>query len=174
MVDITPYMQCINQVHPTMIQRIINVESGNNPIAINVNKKAGIKPKYKQPRNKSEAVKLAQYYIGKGHSVDLGYMQINSNNLKYYGVSVNDMFEPCKNISVGSTILLKAYQQAKVKYRHPQIALRHALSIYNTGNMYRGFKNGYVKKYTKNIRYQNKQVKQSNPINIPVNDLYKY
>ncbi|ELV7517770.1 lytic transglycosylase domain-containing protein [Photobacterium damselae] len=174
MVDITPYIQCVNQVHPTMVQRIISIESGNNPIAINVNKKAGIKPRYKQPRNKIEAIKLARYFVSKGYTVDLGYMQINSNNLKYYGVSINDMFEPCMNIRVGSTILLEAYQRAKIKYRHPQIALRHALSIYNTGNMYRGFKNGYVKKYTKNIQYHSRQVRLSNSINIPVNDLYKH
>lgn len=84
MVDLSPYMQCINQVHPTMIQRVIKIESGNNPLTINVNKRAGISPKYKQPRTKQEAVKLDNFYISQGHSVDLGYMQVNSNNLRYY------------------------------------------------------------------------------------------
>ncbi|WP_305812893.1 lytic transglycosylase domain-containing protein [Photobacterium leiognathi] len=148
MLDITPYQQCINDVHPAMIQKIIKVESNNNLLAINVNKKAGHKPKYKQPKTKADAIQLANYYIRLGHSVDLGYMQVNSNNLKKYGVTVNDMFNPCKNIAVGSTILLHAYQRALKSKREPQVALRHALSIYNTGNMTYGFKNGYVKKYT--------------------------
>ncbi|WP_305843205.1 lytic transglycosylase domain-containing protein [Photobacterium leiognathi] len=148
MLDITPYQQCINDVHPAMIQKIIQVESGNNSLAINVNKKAGHKPRYKQPKTKTDAIQLANYYIHLGHSVDLGYMQVNSNNLKKYGVTVSDMFNPCKNIAVGSTILLHAYQRALKSKREPQVALRHALSIYNTGNMNYGFRNGYVKKYT--------------------------
>lgn len=147
MVDLTPYMQCINQVHPAMVQKIIAIESGNNPLAININKKAGIKPKYRQPKTKKEAIHLANYYIKKGYSVDLGYMQINSNNLRHYNTTVYDIFEPCKNINIGTSILFEAYKQAKRKYNHPQIALRHALSIYNTGNINHGLTNGYVQKY---------------------------
>lgn len=147
MVDLTPYIQCINQVHPTMVKKIIAIESGNNPLAININKKAGIKPKYRQPKTKKEAIHLANYYINKGHSVDLGYMQINSNNLRHNNATVYDMFEPCKNINIGTSILLEAYKRTKRKYNNPQIALIHALSIYNTGNINNGLKNGYVQKY---------------------------
>ncbi|MFB1079559.1 lytic transglycosylase domain-containing protein [Photobacterium damselae] len=150
MIDVTPYTLCINEVHPSMIQKIIAIESSNNPLAINVNIiKGRKKPKYKQPRTKKEAIQLANYYIRNGHSVDLGYMQVNSNNLKHYGVTVSDMFNPCNNIFIGSTILLEAYQRSIKVTPNPQIALHHALSIYNTGNMYRGFKNGYVQKYIK-------------------------
>lgn len=170
MVDLTPYIQCINQVHPTMVQKIIAIESGNNPLAININKKAGIQPKYSQPKTKKEAIQLANYYIKKGHSVDIGYMQINSNNFKHYNVSIYDMFNPCKNISIGTTILLEAYQQSIKKYHHPQKALRHALSIYNTGNMYRGLNNGYVQKYTK-LKINLQKVHRSN-VTISTDNLY--
>lgn len=67
--------------------------------------------------------------------------------------------------------LLKAYQQAKVKYPNPQLALRYALSIYNTGNMQRGFKNGYVQKYTNTLTYKTPKP-QSNNINLPIDNLY--
>lgn len=170
MLDITPYEQCINQVHPSMIQKIISVESSNNPFAINVNKKAGKIPTYKRPQTKHDAIRLANYYIKQGHSVDLGYMQINSLNLKHYGVTVSDMFNPCKNIAVGSTILYEAYQRAIKTKKHPQLALRHALSVYNTGNMNRGFKNGYVQKYTK-IDIKSQNIHTSN-VTISTDNLY--
>ncbi|MGF1877450.1 lytic transglycosylase domain-containing protein [Photobacterium frigidiphilum] len=149
MFDIAPLEHCINQVHPAMVQKIIAVESANNPIAINVNiLKGKPKPRYTPPKTKAAAIRLANDYIKQGHSVDLGLMQVNSNNLTHYGVTVNDMFNPCKNINVGSTILYEAYQRALRTKKEPQIALRHALSIYNTGNMTYGFKNGYVNRYT--------------------------
>ncbi|WP_305840287.1 hypothetical protein [Photobacterium leiognathi] len=71
MLDITPYQQCINDVHPAMIQKIIKVESNNNLLAINVNKKAGHKPKYKQPKTKADAIQLANYYIRQATALTL-------------------------------------------------------------------------------------------------------
>ncbi|EPF9375871.1 lytic transglycosylase domain-containing protein [Vibrio parahaemolyticus] len=151
MIDFAQLEHCIHQVHPTTIAQIIKVESSQKTLALNVNTLPGqAPPKFKQPKTKQQAVELANYYISLGHTVDLGLMQVNSNNLNAYGVSVSDMFEPCKNISVGSDILFNAYQRALKIDSNPAKALGIALSYYNTGSPHRGFKNGYVKKYVKN------------------------
>ena len=90
----------------------------------------------------------AKSAISAGHTVDLGYMQVNSANLKWLGYSVEDMFDPCKNITAGARILSDFYAAALAKYGNEQTALRAALSAYNTGSFTRGFGNGYVTKYT--------------------------
>ncbi len=148
MMDMTLYADCIYQVHPTTIEQIIKHESHFRPFAINVNKKKDQPaPRFAQPKTKQQAIELANYYVSLGHSVDLGLMQINTNNLKAYGVTVADMFEPCQNIQVGSHILYESYQRALKINPNPSAALQIALSYYNTGSPHRGFRNGYVQKY---------------------------
>ena len=69
------------QIYPGLIEAIIAVESNFNPRAINRNKNG---------------------------SVDVGLMQINSfwfPRLKKYGISVEDLFDPCVNVEVGTWIL---------------------------------------------------------------------
>ncbi|NNU14238.1 lytic transglycosylase domain-containing protein (plasmid) [Vibrio parahaemolyticus] len=151
MMDIDQYSHCIYQVHPTTIEQVIKNESNFRPLAINVNALPNQKPpRITQPKTKQEAIQLANYYVSLGHSVDLGLMQINSKNLAKFGVTIADMFTPCKNINVGSSILYQGYQRALKINSKPSIALQIALSYYNTGSPHRGFRNGYVKKYVKN------------------------
>lgn len=144
MFDITPYQECIVEVHPNTVQRVIGIESGGNPLAINVN---GTKQPQK-PTTKTSAIALAKDYIQRGYSVDLGLMQVNSRNLLRYGVTLEQMFDPCINIKTGNRILYEAYQRARRTHQEPQAALQVALSLYNTGDPRRGFNNGYVSKYT--------------------------
>lgn len=137
--------QCAPDIHPQTLQAIIQVESSGNPLAINVN---GIVGKVKAS-TKPRAIKLAKYYIAQGYSVDLGLMQVNSANLKNLGVNIDEMFEPCANINAGAHILIQAYKKGASIYGAGQDALQVALSIYNTGNINKGFENGYVTKYYK-------------------------
>ncbi|MGR5187088.1 lytic transglycosylase domain-containing protein [Photobacterium damselae] len=176
MFDISLLSECLYNVHPQTMQQIIKNESGGNRLAINVNVLRGKpKPKYNQPKTVKDAIRLANYYIKKGHSVDLGLAQINSNNLKYFNVTVEDMFEPCKNINVGSKILYSAYQRAKRTTNDQQSALLKALSIYNTGNMSYGFRNGYVNRYKASYSMSINEEKKAykSPTTININELYK-
>lgn len=143
--DISPYMTCLSDVHPSTIQRVIAVESGGNPLALNINGAA----LPRQPKNKKEAIEIAQHYIDKGYSVDVGLTQVNSKNLPHYGVTLSSVLDPCTNIKTGSRILYDAYQRAYRLEGDAQSALLVALSIYNTGDSRRGFRNGYVGKYTR-------------------------
>ena len=135
MIDIALIMACAPNVAPSTIQAIIKVESAGNPIAININQRNGIhlRPTIKI-KTRHHAVAVTKAAIAAGHTVDMGYMQINSSNLPRLGYTVEDMFDPCKNIRAGAKILERAYLNALPKHGNEQDALRAALSIYNTGN----------------------------------------
>lgn len=145
MIDMALIEQCKNpNVESVVIQRIIKVESNAQPFAINVNKVGSFVLKSKQ-----EATKIAKGFIKLGYSLDLGLMQFNSKNLKkeiYSHFSVEDMFDECKNIRAGSDLFYRAYKSTNKSLSHKE-RIDKALSIYNTGNVRHGFKNGYVAKF---------------------------
>lgn len=134
---------CAPTVAPETVQQIIDVESKGNPLALNVNGAT----LSRQPRDAADAAVLARQYIAAGYTVDLGLMQVNSSNLAGLGYSVEDMFDACKNLRAGSTVLTTFYRLALARYPEPQAALQAALSAYNTGSFTLGFANGYVAKY---------------------------
>lgn len=146
-------MACAPNVAPSTIQAIIGVENtAKNPLAVNINIKDGIKLKPKIAIDTAPtAIAVTYAAIQRGHSVDMGYMQVNSKNLKWLGYTVEDMFlDPCKNIAAGAKIYTLAYLDQLPKHNgNKQAALRAALSIYNTGNATNGFRNGYVARYFK-------------------------
>jgi type IV secretion system protein VirB1 len=140
-------LACAPGVSPMTIQEIVRVESNHNPIAVNINLKNGIPFPYKKPKTKTQAIAVAHAAIAAGHTVDMGYMQVNSANLKSLGYTVREMFHECTNLKAGSHILKTAYNDAAQKHGPGQTALRAALSRYNTGSFSRGFYNGYVARY---------------------------
>ena len=112
---------------------VAKTESGFDTLAIHDNT-AGVTF---QPANEAKARELARSLIvDRGHSVDLGLMQINSANLLRIGLSIDDAFDACHSIAAGARILRDDYHQA----------LREAFSRYNTGDSARGFANGYVRR----------------------------
>jgi type IV secretion system protein VirB1 len=140
-------LACAPNVAPHTVQEIIRVESNGNPIAVNVNTRNGAKFKHKKITTKKEAISVSKAAIAAGHTVDMGYMQVNSANLKGLGYTVADMFDPCKNLKAGAHILTTAYSDALPRHSNEQAALRAALSRYNTGSFGKGFRNGYVARY---------------------------
>ena len=158
MTGIDMLAECAPNVAPATLRQIIHVESRGNPLAVNANdrvvtRKDGTKERvrFKAPlliRSAQDAVTVAYAAIEAGHSVDLGYMQVNSRNLPALGVSVEEMLsDACKNVAAGAQVLTAFYASALPKFGSEQAALRAALSAYNTGNFTRGFLNGYVARY---------------------------
>lgn len=133
--------RCAPSVAPETMLSIVQVESHNNPLAINVNGAADPAP----ARTAEEAIRTAEALIRQGRSVDLGLGQINSKNLDWLGMSVSEAFDPCRNLAGAAKVLEAGYLSA-ARQAPQQQALRMAFSAYNTGDHRRGFANGYVAK----------------------------
>lgn len=138
-------MQCASNIAPQTVAAIVHTESRGHPLALNVN---GTRQP-KRPTNLADAVATAKRYITMGYSVDLGLGQINSRNMGKLGLTWETVFDPCTNIAALGQILSQNYQSV-ADGRHPQTALRLAISLYNTGSTSRGFRNGYVAKVVGN------------------------
>lgn len=144
LLDLTAFMaiaaQCGPSVHIDTLAAIAQAESGFHAGAVSDNTDG----RHYHPRSRDEAVSLATNLIAiQRHSVDLGLMQINSANLANLQMTVEDAFDPCKNLAAGARILAKAYRPEPSGEKE-QVSLLQALSRYNTGHPTRGLRNGYV------------------------------
>lgn len=133
--------QCAPAVAPATLVSIAHVESRFDPLAIGVN---GTRRVAVQAASLADAVAKASALIAAGRSVDLGLAQINSRNLAWLGLSVEQAFNPCANLGAAGRVLRAAYALSSADQIGEQAALRIALSRYNTGDPSRGFANGYV------------------------------
>lgn len=148
MIDTLFIEQCKNPTVPTsIVKMIVQEESSKNPYAVNVNKDGKSFISF-IPKTKDEAIKIAQSYINAGFSVDVGYMQLNSDNFKQLNTTLENALEPCKNIYLSSTIFYNFYKDTSKK-DNSITRVQKSLSAYNTGSYELGFKNGYVAKYDK-------------------------
>lgn len=136
--------QCAPQVDVNIASAIVKSESSFNPFAIGVNRAARLK---KQPTSYEEAVTVAKRLISQGRNIDVGFAQINSANFKRLNLSVEQVFDPCTNLSAMQFIFNDCRNKAKGK------DIYKAMSCYNTGNHSSGFRNGYVAKVSRNLNY---------------------
>ena len=143
-------------VDPSTLAAIVRTESAFNPHAIGINGRVRLA---RQPQTRVEAIATAKWLIGRGYNIDMGLGQINSANLPRLRLSVEDVFDPCKNLHAAATILQASYLKAKQSRQGEQDALHAAFSAYNTGSFSRGFRNGYVQKVLHSAGYGDKPVK---------------
>jgi type IV secretion system protein VirB1 len=132
---------CAPNVHPQTLHSVVRHESGYNVFAIGINKAARVKS---QPGTRHEAIAIAKRLMQQNVKFDAGLAQINVRNLAWLSMSLDDLFDPCKNLKASSLVLSACYKRASLQYGEGQHALRAALSCYNTGNFEGGFANGYV------------------------------
>ncbi len=135
--------QCAPQVAPATLRALVKVESGFNPLAININGGTRLARPAASPQ---EAVAWTSWLVERGYSVDVGLMQVNSANLRRLGVPIASAFDVCTNLRVGAGILAGQYQRSRKQGADGDAALYAALSAYNTGHFSRGIANGYVGK----------------------------
>jgi type IV secretion system protein VirB1 len=140
--------QCAPGVHLDTLSAIVRHESGANPFAIGINAKGVRLPR--QPVNREEAIATADWLKSNGYNFDGGFGQVNVKNLDWLGMSVADLFDPCKNLAGAARVITDCYKRAEGRYTDEQTALHAALSCYNTGNFRDGFSNGYVLKVAAN------------------------
>ncbi len=130
--------QCAPGVSPQTLAAVAYAESRFNTLAIGVNRGTAVR----QPKTREEAAWVARRLIASGANIDLGLAQINSGNLRWLRLTVEDAFDPCRNLTAAGRVLRAGFDPASTGDR--QQALRVALSRYNTGHPDRGFRNGYV------------------------------
>lgn len=143
MLDMLLLQQCAPQIDPIVAHAIIKTESSFNPWAIGVNRGSRIS----QPTSYASAVNTAKNLLKAGGNIDLGLAQINSNNLRWLGLSVEQVFDPCTNMKAMQTVYNHCYAKAGNSGHGTRI--QRAFSCYNTGNTSKGFSNGYVNKTTR-------------------------
>lgn len=152
---------CAPTVARTTMEEVIRAESGGDPLALNINGYGRVVLK-----SKPEAIAQAEIAIAYGYTVDVGLMQVNSQNFVRFHITLRQAFETCTNLRVGAAVLNENYTHAAAKWGPGQIALQHALSAYNTGDFNRGFGNGYVARYYRRrgpVFAQAKEPKGSTP-----------
>lgn len=137
-------VQAAPSVAPDTIVTFAKAESGLDPLVLHDNTSG----RSYWPATQAEAVALASdLIVRKGHSVDLGIMQINSFNLLRVSMSIRDAFIPSISMRAGAAILSDAYRscdgEAARTRQERAVALRCASSLYNTGNKTAGVRNGY-------------------------------
>ena len=135
--------RCAPSTPTSALVSIAQVESGLAPLAIRINHSGG---RVLSPADKASAIASAQALIDQGRNVDLGLAQINSRNLGWLGLSVADAFDPCRNLAAAAQILDRGYAEALQVDRTDRPILQMAYSLYNSGDVARGWSNGYVAK----------------------------
>lgn len=143
--------ECAPWVAPQTMAAIVRTESQFNPLAININASTKLE---RQPESKQEAAVTAKWLIANNYNIDMGLGQVNSVNLAKTKLSVEDAFDPCKNLAAAATILQWNYASASKRIPGEQAALQAAISAYNTGSFTKGFRNGYVQKVVNNSQVQ--------------------
>lgn len=135
--------QCSPQVDLAVAHAIVKQESRHKPFAI------GVTGGVKQPKSYTEAVQKAKQLLAAGRRLDLGLAQINSQNLAWLGLTVEQVFEPCTNLRAMQRVYLACY--AKAGNVGLGTRMQRAFSCYNAGNMQTGFRNGYVNNVTRHF-----------------------
>lgn len=133
--------KCAPSVHPATLAAVVKTESSFRSYAININ---GSRQLPRQPVNQAEAIATAEYLLANGYNFDSGLGQINSTNVRKFGMAWPEVFEPCANLAAAARVLTECFVRASDGEANDQVALRNALSCYNTGNFTRGHANGYV------------------------------
>jgi len=143
---------CAPTVDPSTMSAIVSAESRGNQFAIAdagllslpwAQRKSMVRSFYFG--TVEESVEKAEQLLSIGHTVSLGLAQINDRNLKKYGLSIRDTFDPCKNIATGGKIITEFYAKAVRQFGEGKVALNAALLAYNQGYWHGGDRDGYVK-----------------------------
>lgn len=132
---------CAPSIDPQTLGAVVTHESAFHPLYIHINGGASLPH---QPVNRAQAVATAEYLAAHGYSFDAGIGQVNSANVKHFGATWQTVFEPCGNLQLAAAILRQCYARASASGASKQVALRGALSCYNTGSLTKGKANGYV------------------------------
>lgn len=134
-------LQCAPLLDPQLATSLIQQESGFNPYAIGMDGKAVLKP---QPASLDEALRVAGMLIARGEKFSIGLSQVHINNVRSYGLSLKEAFEPCINLQHGQTIFLDFHRAALRAGWTGADAVFATLRGYNSGKINSPISNQYA------------------------------
>jgi type IV secretion system protein VirB1 len=144
---------CARPVPAATLLAVARTESSLHPWALSVNRPRalartagvdGLAQLARQPRTQAEAIRWAKQLVARGIPVSLGLLQVSSEHLTRFNVTIEAAFEPCTNLKLGALVLSYHYREALGQGGASNVPLADALSRYNTGNASLGHRNGYV------------------------------
>ncbi len=154
--------RCLPEVPDSTLRTIVQVESGANPNAMQIDFPRRLLKEWKlgpgtlrlarQPKDRKQATEWLTYFQKFHVFVDLGLMQVSTAEAQRRGIAPETLLEPCTNLRVGWQILQDAYDLEIKVYGPGQAALEHALSRYNTGDSRQGVDNGFVSRVLTAVR----------------------
>ncbi|AQS65415.1 MULTISPECIES: type IV secretion system lytic transglycosylase VirB1 [Rhizobium/Agrobacterium group] len=133
--------ECAPSVAPSTLGAIAKVESQFDPLVLHDNTTG----ETLHGKNPADATQSVNNRVAAGHSVDVGLMQVNSKNFANLGLTAGNAINPCVSLSAAADLLVRHYSGGDT-VESEQLAIRRAISAYNTGNPTRGFANGYVRR----------------------------
>ncbi len=137
--------RCAPSVPAATLQAVARTESALDPWALHDNTTGATE----EPATPRAALADAWKWMGRGDSVDLGLMQINSANLPALDMTPRGALDACASLAGGAAVLKAAYAGGKTSAEQ-QAALLMALSRYNTGSPFKGILNGYARRVIAN------------------------
>jgi type IV secretion system protein VirB1 len=154
--------RCAPMAPLTTLAAIIRAESSGNPNAIQIDFPKALLRRWRlppgklrlqrQPNGSQEAGEWIAYLNAHHISVDVGLMQVSTDEAMRRHIAPAVLLDPCANVRTGWAILEDDYE-IEVKHFGPgQVALQHALSRYNTGDPNLGIDNGYSARVTAALR----------------------
>ena len=145
-------LACAPHVHIETAQALVAIESSFNPWAIGV---VGARLE-RQPGNEAEAVATARALQEGGWNFSVGLAQINVGNLARLSLTLEEGFDPCRNLTAMQSVLLSCFDRARAADRAStsQTSLRQALSCYYSGNFVTGQREGYVNRIARVVATQ--------------------
>lgn len=146
--------RCAASTASDTVLAVAQTESALHPYAISLNYPAASATRAgypghrltlaRQPRDKQEALRWMSWFAHRGYTVSVGLMQVNIENAVLFALSPSDLFEPCVNVAVGTTLLRQLYNRAFALYRTHDRAMLAALAAYNSGSFKPGVSADYV------------------------------
>jgi len=133
--------QCAPQVSPVLMQALVRTESAWQPFAIGMDRAQG---DVKQPSTIEEAVATAKSLAAAGRRFSVGLAQIHVSNVELYGMTWEQAFDACQNLTVGQKILWNFYHRASASGYSGVSAIWAALRGYNSGGVERAVSDEYA------------------------------
>jgi type IV secretion system protein VirB1 len=154
--------RCAPTAPLSTLAAIISTESSGNPSAVQIDfpkallRRWGLPPGtlrlQRQPKSVEEAGEWIVFLNANGVSVDVGLMQVSTDEAIRRHIAPELLLDPCTNLRTGWSILEDDYRIEVTRFGPGQVALQHALSRYNTGDTNKGIENGYLARVTATLR----------------------